>query len=273
MRRVQHPTAAAGYADASYPTATYAPSPSPSPSPYDAMVGYAPAPSRKTFAMAPEPDHARRYSQPSVGSDFFADQDTPVPKEARQHRNSLVDFGFRRAQTDDRRGFQAALEASHGLPTSPETPRNVYGPGSRGRASADSYGFPSTYSTSSSLSPPGFAAYYGGSVESSVSDYSTAGSDIESLSGPAMPRPPPPLMANQTPPARQSMMGQFSSKVSSSTQKKHKCEVCDKRFTRPSSLQTHMYSHTGEKRTLFLFINFPGQIDLGACFAPSSWQT
>ena len=43
------------------------------------------------------------------------------------------------------------------------------------------------------------------------------------------------------------MMGQFNSKVSSSTQKKHKCKICDKRFTRPSSLQTHMYSHTGEK--------------------------
>lgn len=29
--------------------------------------------------------------------------------------------------------------------------------------------------------------------------------------------------------------------------KKHVCEVCGKRFTRPSSLQTHVYSHTGEK--------------------------
>lgn len=48
-------------------------------------------------------------------------------------------------------------------------------------------------------------------------------------------------------PAPQSMMGQFSSKVSSSTQKKHKCEICDKRFTRPSSLQTHMYCHTSSK--------------------------
>jgi hypothetical protein len=37
--------------------------------------------------------------------------------------------------------------------------------------------------------------------------------------------------------------------VSASPQKKHRCKVCDKRFTRPSSLQTHMYSHTGEKRT------------------------
>jgi hypothetical protein len=31
--------------------------------------------------------------------------------------------------------------------------------------------------------------------------------------------------------------------------KKHVCYVCQKKFTRPSSLQTHLYSHTGEKRT------------------------
>lgn len=46
----------------------------------------------------------------------------------------------------------------------------------------------------------------------------------------------------------QSIMGQLSSKVYSSSQRKHKCKVCDKRFTRLSDLQTHMYSHTGEKR-------------------------
>ncbi len=63
---------------------------------------------------------------------------------------------------------------------------------------------------------------------------------------------PPSSHHPQLPPAPQSMMGSFNSKVSSSAQKKHKCKVCDKRFTRPSSLQTHMYSHTGEKRTFSL---------------------
>jgi hypothetical protein len=150
-------------------------------------------------------------------------------------------------QHDDRRSFQDALEASHGmLSMSQETPRNIYDVrNNRGRGSADSYGFPSSHSSASSISSTGFSGYYGGSVDSAISDYST-GSDMESLSGRTLPRPHG-LMAHQMPPAPQSMMGQFSSKIASSTQKKHKCKVCDKRFTRPSSLQTHMYSHTGEK--------------------------
>lgn len=132
------------------------------------------------------------------------------------------------------------------LSMSQETPRNIYDVRSRQRGSNDSYGFPSTHSATSSVSSAGFSGYYGGSVDGSVSDYSTTGSDIESLSGRTLPRPQG-LMPT-APPAPQSMMSSFSSKVSSSTQKKHKCKVCDKRFTRPSSLQTHMYSHTGEKR-------------------------
>lgn len=148
-------------------------------------------------------------------------------------------------QADERRSFADALDASHGmLAMSQETPRNIYGT-RHDRSSVESYGFPSTHSTSSSISSSGnFGAYYG----DSVSDYSSAaGSDIESVHSRTLPRPPG-LMGSQPPPAPQSMMGQFSSKISSSTQKKHKCKVCDKRFTRPSSLQTHMYSHTGEKR-------------------------
>lgn len=146
------------------------------------------------------------------------------------------------------------MDASHGLLSmSQETPRNIYGPGRGQRGSADSYGFPSTHSTNSSISS---ASNYGSYRESSISDYSTMGSDLDLSRTRALPRPQN-MMTSQVPPAPQSLMSQFSSKVSSSTQKKHKCKVCDKRFTRPSSLQTHMYSHTGEKRkflypTLFL---------------------
>lgn len=128
------------------------------------------------------------------------------------------------------------------------TPRNIYGPRG-GRETTDSYGFPATHSSHSSISSAstGFPSYYSSSVcDSSVSDYSSA-SEMESISSRTLPRPSGLLGAN-LPPAPQSMMGQFNSKVSSSTQKKHKCKICDKRFTRPSSLQTHMYSHTGEKR-------------------------
>jgi len=216
INRLQHPaTTSATYDPSAYTTAspvsaTYAPAPTA----YDQM-GYAPAPLRATFSVASEAN-ARRYSQQGLPQ-------------------------------DDRRSFQDALEASHGmLSMSQDTPRNIYEVrNSRARGSQDSYGFPSTHSASSSVSSASFGGYYGGSMDGSVSDYSTAGSDIESLSGRTLSRPHG-LMSNQ-PPAPQSMMGSFSSKVSSSTQKKHKCKVCDKRFTRPSSLQTHMYSHTGEK--------------------------
>ncbi|GAB5586506.1 hypothetical protein Unana1_01406 [Umbelopsis nana] len=43
------------------------------------------------------------------------------------------------------------------------------------------------------------------------------------------------------------LMSSFSTKASSTVPKRYKCAVCTKRFTRPSSLITHMYSHTGEK--------------------------
>jgi uncharacterized Zn-finger protein len=42
------------------------------------------------------------------------------------------------------------------------------------------------------------------------------------------------------------LMSSFSTKASSTVPKRYKCAVCTKRFTRPSSLTTHMYSHTGE---------------------------
>ena len=131
------------------------------------------------------------------------------------------------------------------------TPRNIYNTGARS-GSHDSYGFPAPHSHHSSISSSSYPYYsgsYSGSVDgSSVTDYSSASEDPRPL-------PPPNQLINGFPPEPQAMMNQFNAKMSPSAQKKHKCKICDKRFTRPSSLQTHMYSHTGEKRT-FIFIVF-----------------
>lgn len=145
--------------------------------------------------------------------------------------------------------FGDALDASRGMVALSQdlTPRNIYGPrGTRG--SADSYGFPTGHSSVSSISSGGNYPYYSasvGSVDSSVTDYSSTTS--ESNESRTLPRPAS-LLTGSAPSGPQSMMSQFSSKMPSNAQKKHKCKVCEKRFTRPSSLQTHMYSHTGEKR-------------------------
>lgn len=152
-------------------------------------------------------------------------------------------------QQAPRNSFSDALDASRGmvsLSQSDITPRNIYGTQASGRSSTDSYGFPSTHSAHSSISSASYGAngYYGG--EGSVTDYSSASESVDLTNSRTLPRPSA-LLGASMPPAPQSMMGQFSSKVSSSSQKKHKCKICDKRFTRPSSLQTHMYSHTGEK--------------------------
>jgi len=146
-----------------------------------------------------------------------------------------------------------ALDAGRGMVAMSQdmsTPRNIYV--RERQSSADCYGFPSSHSShssQSSMSDSGssYGSYYG-SVDSSASGYSSQ-SEVDSVSSVGsrtLPRPCA-LIGGAGLPAPQSMMGQFNSKISSSTQKKHKCKICDKRFTRPSSLQTHMYSHTGEK--------------------------
>ncbi|KAH7408269.1 hypothetical protein DE146DRAFT_605717 [Phaeosphaeria sp. MPI-PUGE-AT-0046c] len=165
----------------------------------------------------PYQDASRRSSHPSVPSAFYESVEAQ-----RQRQSSLVDFSRMNAQPQpqqQRNSFTDALDASRGmvsLSQSDITPRNIYGSQGTSRSSTDSYGFPS------------------------------AGESVDLASSRTLPRPNA-LLGASMPPAPQSMMGQFSSKVSSSSQKKHKCKICDKRFTRPSSLQTHMYSHTGEK--------------------------
>ncbi|KAK3336601.1 hypothetical protein B0T19DRAFT_44219 [Cercophora scortea] len=253
LNRIQHPTTSAGYSTSAYTTAspvdtTYAPSPTQ----YD-QLGYAQPPMRGAFSLTSDAG-SRRYPQQQQQQQQQSVISSPMDIGGCVGEGmpflgaSFSDFGDHRALPhDDRRSFQDALEASHGmLSMSQDTPRNIYEVRNRGRGSADAYGFPTTHSASSSVSSASFNGYYGGSVDGSISDYSTAGSDIESLSGRTLPKPHG-FMASHQLPAPASMMGSFSSKVSSSTQKKHQCKVCDKRFTRPSSLQTHMYSHTGEK--------------------------
>ena len=215
----------------------------PSSTPYDTM-GYVPAPVRSTYALQHQ-DTARRLSQSSVPLNSILDGSA---EEQRPHRqNSLLDFNDRGLQNESTRSFGDAIDASRGMIAMSQntTPRNIYdAQGRGGRGSGDSYGFPTTHSSSSSISSSGpYPSYFGGSVESSVSDYSNAGSDIESVSSRTLPRPSG-LRTGGLPPAPQSMMGQFSSKVSSSTQKKHKCKVCDKRFTRPKfSPNPHVQSY------------------------------
>lgn len=203
-------------------------------------------------------DTSRRSSHPSVPSAAFYES----VEAQRQRQSSLVDFSRMGQQPPQRNSFSDALDASRGMVSLSQadiTPRNIYGTNGSSRSSTDSYGFPTAHSAHSSISSASYnpSNYYGG--EGSVTDYSSASESVDLTNPRTLPRPSA-LMGANIPPAPQSMMGQFSSKVSSSSQKKHKCKICDKRFTRPSSLQTHMYSHTGEKR------KFPSTL-----FSPIMW--
>ncbi|KAI9926426.1 hypothetical protein ASPWEDRAFT_695762 [Aspergillus wentii DTO 134E9] len=204
---------------------------------------------RTTFESAPT------YTTASSMSSFAAPASyAPIsyaPPLHPPHDSRRISHADSRAQPSSAPTFGDALDASRGMVALSQdlTPRNIYGP-RNARGSGDSYGFPSTHSSGSSISSGGNYPYYSasvGSVESSVTDYSSTTSEsYDNLPSRTLPRPSN-LLTGSAPPGPQSMMSQFSSKMPSNTQKKHKCKVCDKRFTRPSSLQTHMYSHTGEK--------------------------
>lgn len=197
-------------------------------------------------------DSARRSSQSSVPSITLLD---PLIDDQRSRQSSLIDLD--RMNSQPRNSFSEAMDASRSMlalqNANDITPRNIYGNQGSSRSSSDSYGFPTTHSAHSSISSASYNPSYNGYTsvtDSSATDYSSASESVD-LNQRTLPRPSA-LIGTNMPPAPQSMMSQFSSKVSSSSQKKHKCKICDKRFTRPSSLQTHMYSHTGEKRECFL---------------------
>lgn len=190
----------------------------------------------------------RRDSHPSVANVPMAH-----PMDSQGLRQSGI-FDFSRlhnASEEERQSFSEALEASHGMVAMSQTdntPRPVYGDTNSRASSNGAYGFPTSHSAHSSISSAStYPSYYPSSVSEASADYSSAGESIDMPTSRTLPRLSN-LPNGAMPPAPSSMMGQFSSKVSSSSQKKHQCKICDKRFTRPSSLQTHMYSHTGEKR-------------------------
>lgn len=203
---------------------------------YTGGYGSSASPNTNTYAPTSAP-----YSQVEYGTS----ERSPYAYQQDSARRSSHPLNSQ----PQRNSFSDALDASRGMVSLSQadiTPRNIYGNQGSGRSSTDSYGFPSAHSAHSSISSASYnpSNYYGG--EGSVTDYSSASESVDLTHSRTLPRPNA-LMGANIPPAPQSMMGQFSSKVSSSSQKKHKCKICDKRFTRPSSLQTHMYSHTGEK--------------------------
>lgn len=202
------------------------------------------------------PDGISAASRSYGAASYSAATPTPTtyaPTSAPQYAAATAyayDRRLTQASEAERQSFSDALDASRGMVAMSQsdiTPRNIYGSSSSGRTITDAYGFPPSHSSHSSISSAStYPSYYTSSVsEASVGDYSSASESMEMPNSRTLPRP---QGLSGLPPAPQSMMGQFSSKVSSSSQKKHKCKICDKRFTRPSSLQTHMYSHTGEKR-------------------------
>ena len=230
------------------------------PRPYGAAYTSASQSSGTTYAPTSAPytsapygyQSDRRTSHSSVPSIMLMGD---LEDTQKQRQDSFIDLNNRMnsASETERQNFSDALDASRGMlamsQASEITPRNIYGHSNSSRSSTDSYGFPSSHSAHSSISSAStFPSYYNSSVsEASYGDYSSASESVDIPNPRTLPRPSG-LVGGTLPPAPSTMMGQFSSKVSSSSQKKHKCKICDKRFTRPSSLQTHMYSHTGEKR-------------------------
>ncbi|KAI9882578.1 MAG: hypothetical protein M1823_005677 [Watsoniomyces obsoletus] len=226
----------------------------------------------------------RRWSQPSTATTGTTSYLTAPMDSNRPRQSSLIDLNRSMAAPLSREEYVDSVESRHNggggggqgmmvlrdlLEDDTTTPRNIYDVQAARQAAADGYGFPapsnhshghsSSSSVSSSASPyPPSSSYYGSIADSSLSDYSSTSESVDALSTSSsvassvrgLSARPPSFAApsgNGVPPGPQSMMGQFNSKISSSAQKKHRCKVCDKRFTRPSSLRTHMYSHTGEK--------------------------
>jgi len=192
-------------------------------------------PSFSSFDISPPRSQIpseRRLSQPAMSSSLFLSADTvPKPRQA-----SLTDMSYRARPDLD--------FTSNGM----DTRGMILSQAPRPRQDSTNSAYQSSHSASSSVSSThSFPYYHGGSIDSSATDYSDGTGYPQERAGIIRSSRPNGYLNNGATVPNQ-MMTTFSSKITSSTQKKHKCKVCDKRFTRPSSLQTHTYSHTGEKR-------------------------
>ncbi|RPA96210.1 hypothetical protein L873DRAFT_1258125 [Choiromyces venosus 120613-1] len=196
--------------------------------------------SRTSYPLS---NNDRRMSQPAMSNTMFLGSPVEPP---RQRQNSLMEWTSssrplaQPPRSTDHHQFSDTLDSARGMVAMSQASRQP-----RGRVDG-SHNFYPTHSTNSSISSTGsYNGYYGGgSVDSSTTDYSDSTGFTPEAPRPTLPRPGAGM---HTVPVQGALMTTFSSKITSSTQKKHKCKVCDKRFTRPSSLQTHTYSHTGEK--------------------------
>ncbi|KAJ6258656.1 Zinc finger protein [Drechslerella dactyloides] len=193
----------------------------------------------------------RRFSHPGLLSPTASSlMDSPL-EPLRQRQASLIDY-TRPSVTGSTYHTSDTLDSARGMLALNQNATRFNFPhnGHRASSSASSSSY-YPQSTASSISSASSYPYYSGSMDSTGSTDLTSISDMYDSSRPNLPRPMGMIHSQQMmhhhPTGQAAMMGQFSSRIQSSAAKKHKCKVCDKRFTRPSSLQTHMYSHTGEK--------------------------
>ncbi|KAK6339837.1 hypothetical protein TWF718_009227 [Orbilia javanica] len=242
--------AAAGF-PTSYAEQAATSSPTARATPNYAMNGYGSydqAAKNNLYSLPSSLTEDRRLSHPSLMSPPGI-MDSPL-EPLRQRQSSLVDY-TRPGVTAGTYHTADTLDASRGMLALNQATRfSLPHVGHRTSSSAASTNSYYPQSTSSSISSASSYPYYSGSMDSTATDI-TSISDMYDPSRPNLPRPTGLLGVHHHIYGHQSgqaaMMGQFNSRVQSNTTKKHKCKICDKRFTRPSSLQTHMYSHTGEK--------------------------
>jgi hypothetical protein len=95
-----------------------------------------------------------------------------------------------------------------------------------------------------------FLPHEAASTTSSLSEYSDASSYCSGASSQSLSRPPVFLSDLRPPPKIKFEL--FRNVSKSINEKAHKCTICDKQFTRPSSLRLHSFTHTGEKRRIFI---------------------